>query len=77
MHVHTNDGPKEVVSGDLLYGTRAIAEFLGMTMKQCEHRIQEGRIPTFRIGQTHCSRRSTMARWLDAQEAGASDADAE
>ena len=29
MQAHTTEGPKEVVSGDLLYGTRAIAEFLG------------------------------------------------
>ncbi|MBC2887300.1 DNA-binding protein [Brucella intermedia] len=54
---------------DLLYGARPIADFLGMTEKQARHRIDDGHIPTFRIGGTICSRKSTLTKWLDEMEA--------
>lgn len=58
-----------IESSDVLHGAGAIAVFLGMTEKQCRHRIEEGTIPVFRIGMTICARRSTLVRWIADQEA--------
>ncbi len=55
-------------AGDLLYGVPAIAAHLGIKERQARHRCATGAIPTFRIGQTICSRQSTINRWLDEQE---------
>jgi len=57
---------------DLLYGVKAIAAVLGLTQHQAQHRIDDGEIPTFRLGGkkrgTICARRSTLRRWLDDLE---------
>jgi hypothetical protein len=50
--------PPEVV--DILYGVKDIAEHLGLTSRQVEHRILRGSIPTFKIGRTVCSTRSGL-----------------
>ena len=50
---------------DLLYGVRAIGEVLGLTEKQADHLIRDGRIPTFKLGGRVCSRRSVLNGWLD------------
>jgi hypothetical protein len=59
-------------AADLLYGVKAIGEFLGLTLKQAEHRIDRGEIPTFRLGGskrgTICARRSSLRTWLDYLE---------
>jgi len=49
---------------DLLYGAKAIADFLGLTEKQARNRIEAGVIPIFRMGGTICARRSTLTAWL-------------
>ncbi len=54
--------------GDLLYGAAAIGEYLGISERQARHRVDTGEIPTFRIGKTICSRRSTLDAWLAEQE---------
>lgn len=59
---------------DLLYGVPAIAEHLGLREKQCRSRIEAKQIPTFKIGGTLCSRKSTLKTWLDEQE-GKANAD--
>lgn len=59
---------------DLLYGARSIAEFLGITEKQARHRIDDGHIPTFRIGSTICARKITLTQWLADMEAKAQEA---
>ncbi len=57
-----------VMDGDLLYGVPAIADFLGVKVRQARHQCAKGRVPTFKVGQIVCSRRSTLWRWLDEQE---------
>lgn len=58
---------EENADAGLLYGSTAIAEFLGLTLKQCRHRIEAGIIPTFKIGGTTCATRDGLRDWLDAQ----------
>ena len=60
---------------DLLYGSPAIAGFLGLTEKQCRHRIEAKVIPTFKMGGTTCALRSKLLQWLsDQAEGGESNA---
>jgi hypothetical protein len=47
-------------SFDLLYGARAIADFLGIKQRAAEHLIETKRIPYFKIGKTVCARRSKL-----------------
>jgi hypothetical protein len=47
-------------SADILYGVKDIAQYLGLTSRQTEHRILRGSIPTFKIGRTVCSTRSCL-----------------
>lgn len=58
----------QVIQGDLLYGVPAIAEFLGITERQARHRVATNQFPSFNIGKTICSRKSTMAAALDRME---------
>jgi Phage Terminase len=62
------DSTENQSAPDLLYGVQAIAGFLGLTRHQAQHRIDEGNIPTFRMGGrtrgTICARRSTLRTWL-------------
>ena len=53
---------------DLLYGVKAIAEFLGLSLGRTRWLIEAKRLPMFKIGGTVCSRRSTLAAWLDELE---------
>ena len=57
-----------VTNGDLLYGVPAIADFLGLRVRQARHQCETGRVPTFKLGQIICGRRSTLWRWLAEQE---------
>jgi hypothetical protein len=56
---------------DLLYGVPAIATFLGIRPRQAKHRVATGEIPSFRIGESICARRSTLTAWLAEREAEA------
>lgn len=56
---------------DLLYGVKAIAAFLSVPSRAAQHRIDQGVIPTFRIGASICARRSTLNAWLAECEAKA------
>ena len=62
-----------VRAGDLLYGVSAIAKFLGVEVRQARHQCESGRLPTFKLGQIICGRRSTLWRWLAEQETDQSD----
>ena len=53
---------------DLLYGAKAIAQFLGITVAQARHLYEVRRIPTFKIGWIVCARRSSLQDWLDRME---------
>ena len=56
----------------MLYGTRAIAEFLGIPVQSCRELIAAGNLPTFQMpgATTRCARKSALnARWLALEEA--------
>jgi hypothetical protein len=52
-----NDLP---LSDDLLNGADAIAEYLGWPVRQTYHAVQQGHIPTFRIGPKIMARKSEI-----------------
>lgn len=56
---------------DLLYGLKAIADALSIRLKQAEHLHESKQIPTFKLGSTVCSRKSSINRWLADCEAKA------
>ena len=68
MEIQTVNGYDGHAYGDLLYGVKSIAEFLGMRPKQAQHRCDDGTIPTFKIGRNVCARKSTLREWLDKME---------
>ena len=73
MQVITTNGTEELTSGDLLYGVKAIADFLGMGRHQCQHRCDDKTIPTFRMGRNIVARKSTLAKWVERLEDEADD----
>jgi chorismate-pyruvate lyase len=56
-------------SSDLLFGTRAIGRYLGLSERQARRRIEAGVVPTFQLGGIHCARKSTLEQRLAALEA--------
>ena len=58
-------GPK--LSGEMLYGTKAIAEFLGIKPRAAKHLVDQDRIPHFKIGRRICAAPSKLAAWLEEQ----------
>lgn len=58
-------------ASDLLYGFKAIGKYLQISARQAQHRASEGGIPTFKMGHTVCSRRSTLDAWIAEREAAA------
>ncbi len=67
---HDNDS----LSADLLRGADAIAEYLGFPRRSVYHAVARGHLPSFRVGETVCARRSTLTAWIEKQEAGTSKA---
>ncbi|GAA4178776.1 helix-turn-helix transcriptional regulator [Shinella granuli] len=63
---HDNDNDPTI-----LMGAKAIATYLGVTQRQAYRLVYECGLPHFKLGGTVAARRSTLARWLDEQEAGA------
>jgi excisionase family DNA binding protein len=61
----------ETQDSDLIYGTPAIAAFLHLKDRQAYHLIDKGILPSFKLGNKRCARKSTLARWLEEQEAAA------
>jgi excisionase family DNA binding protein len=57
----------------LLYGAKAIADYLGVKRRQAEHLIETNRIPFFRIGRTVASKRSLVDAYLDRLTDGGDD----
>jgi excisionase family DNA binding protein len=55
----------DTTAPDLLYGAKAIAQYLGVTDRQAEHMIETKRIPYGKIGRRVVSSRSR----LDAYQA--------
>ncbi|MDR6635120.1 excisionase family DNA binding protein [Phyllobacterium sp. 1468] len=54
--------------GDLLMGADAIAKYLGIKRRQTYRLVDNGLLPTFKLGGTVAARRSSLATWLAAQE---------
>ncbi len=63
---HDNDN---LPTADLLFGAKAIAEFLGISQRQTYRLIYDSILPSFKLGGTVAARRSTLTKWLEAQEA--------
>lgn len=54
---------------EILAGANAIAAALGLKRRQVYALIDNGHLPTFKLGGTVCARKSTLAKWLDAKAA--------
>ena len=58
------------LAADILRGADAIAGYLGFPRRAVYHAAAKGSIPTFRVGETICARKSTLTAWIAAQEQG-------
>ena len=69
---NNQDEPRPgALSGDILYGAKEIAEFLGGTAERRRtiyNLVQQGRIPHFRLGAIICARKSALLEWIAIQE---------
>ncbi len=67
----TPDHEPEALADDLLEGAGAIAEFMfgdAKLRKKVYYLRQSSRLPLFHIGTRLCARKSTLLRWIRAQE---------
>ena len=53
---------------EMLYGIPAIASAIGLTDRQVRWLIHSAQLPSFKIGRRVCSRRSSLAAWIEARE---------
>ena len=53
---------------DLLFGTRAIARYMGLSRGQARSLVVSRQIPCFELGGVTCARRSSIQRHLLALE---------
>lgn len=58
-------------AGDLLLGAPRIADFLGIRPRQVYRLIEDGLLPSFKVGGALAARRSTLTEWIAEQEAAA------
>lgn len=56
------------LAADLLRGADAIASFLGFPRRAVYHAVSRGHLPSFKVGETICARRSTLTAWIVDQE---------
>jgi hypothetical protein len=54
--------------GELLYGYEAIADYLGLTVREVRHQVEVNKLPIFKLGRSVTARVRTLHRWLDEQE---------
>jgi excisionase family DNA binding protein len=59
------------ISNDLLRGADAIANYLGFPRRAVYHAVSKGHLPSFRVGDTVCARKSTLTAWIAEQESAA------
>lgn len=57
------------LAADVLRGADAIAEWMGFKRRTIYHLAATGALPTFRMGDIVCARKSTLAAWIAGQEA--------
>jgi excisionase family DNA binding protein len=55
--------------GDLLMGVDAISSFLGVSRRQAYRLIYDKLMPSFKLGGTVASRRSSLVKWMEDKEA--------
>jgi hypothetical protein len=63
--------PEVNLSGDLLKGADAIAEYLygdAGQRRKVYHLAETSRLPIFRLGSVLCARRSILIKWIAEQE---------
>ena len=65
MQTASNDNH---LAEDILRGAGAIAAFLGFPRRTVYHAAAKGHLPTFRIGDLVCARKSTLTAWVAEQE---------
>lgn len=57
------------LNDDILHGAEPIRAFLGFEKRsQVYHYAANGTLPTFRIGNIICARKSTLLQWIEEQE---------
>ena len=56
------------VNTDLLRGSKAIAEYLGVSDRFIQEVCRNGRLPHFRLGSMLCARKSTLLAWIADSE---------
>lgn len=61
--------PAHLLSGDLLFGGRAIAEHLGVRNSTVVRLVRVNAIPWFSLDGVACARKSTLAAHFSALEA--------
>ncbi|KXF78549.1 hypothetical protein ATN84_01790 [Paramesorhizobium deserti] len=53
---------------DILQGAAAIAAYTGFKPRSVYHLAATGAIPTFKVGDIICARKSTLIDWISMQE---------
>lgn len=59
------------LAADILQGADAIAAWTGFKRRTIYHSVAAGHLPTFRMGDIICARKSTLTKWIEAQEQAA------
>lgn len=59
------------LAADVLRGADAIAIWMGFNRRTIYHLTANGTLPTFRMGDIVCARKSTLTAWIAGQEARA------
>lgn len=56
-------------ASDLLTGADQIAAFMGWSRRQIYHAVAKKSIPSFKVGDMVCARKSKIIAFIEAQEA--------
>lgn len=56
------------VNTDILRGSKAVAEYLGVSDRFIQEVARNGRLPHFRLGSMICARKSTLLAWIADSE---------
>lgn len=56
------------LAADILQGASAIAAWTGFKPRTVYHLAATGALPTFKVGDLVCARKSTLGAWIAMQE---------
>ena len=56
------------LAADILQGASAIAAWTGFKTRTVYHLAATGALPTFKVGDLVCARKSTLDAWIAVQE---------